>query len=407
MRTTRQTRSNNTVKDTFYWPDMTVSNAPLILTLALVQQCYASGGQSIAAGLCLISALCRSRPPQRKDVIRNTDAQGLPSANQLYVIPEAFKANPNNFHNRGLYSMWAHFVEFCVHNSVFFTKKYRDLTTEPFFQTSAYRENPHVPGAKRLDTFVQLSLGVSMSWKAQIAPSSVPLIEELHVPREVEEHVEPAAPNGARRFWNEGAAASYYHVPPSVSFEPAWNAPAVRVGDANDWGSSTLDIWDGTASESFDSWEHANVCSVSGHHDRAYSPDSVILSANRSVEGLGVDRPLCIDTNSMWDASCESGAPTDSTQIHAWRDGPGTMGFASRPSSFYFPPSEIDPSLSSLQLHTPMQHQQQQQQLQPQQLPPQLPYQLQHTSSISEFYPKSNRVSSNNNSLSMLDLDLR
>eukprot|EP01031_Cornospumella_fuschlensis_P027840 gene27840-33621_t len=118
VRTTRQTRSNTAVKDTFYWPDMT-----------------------------------------RKDVIRNTDSQGLPSANQMYMIPEAFKTNPSNFHNRGLYSLWMHFVEFCVHNSVFYTKRYRDITSEPFFTTSAYVENVHVVGAKRLRVFVQLSLG--------------------------------------------------------------------------------------------------------------------------------------------------------------------------------------------------------------------------------------------------------
>lgn len=78
----------------------------------------------------------------------------------MYVVPEAFKCNPGNFHNRGLYSTWMHFVEFCVHNSPFYTvKRFRDLTTEPFFLVSGYRENPHVPGAKRLDSFIRLSLG--------------------------------------------------------------------------------------------------------------------------------------------------------------------------------------------------------------------------------------------------------
>jgi hypothetical protein len=92
-------------------------------------------------------------------VIRHLDAQGLPTANQMYVIPDAFKSQPGNFHNRGLFSLWAHFVEFCIHNSIFYTKKYRDVTSEPFFQVSAYRENPHVPGAKRLEAFVRLSMG--------------------------------------------------------------------------------------------------------------------------------------------------------------------------------------------------------------------------------------------------------
>jgi hypothetical protein len=96
---------------------------------------------------------------QRREVIRHLDAQGLPTANQMYVIPDAFKSQPGNFHNRGLFSLWAHFVEFCIHNSIFYTKKYRDVTSEPFFQVSAYRENPHVPGAKRLEAFVRLSMG--------------------------------------------------------------------------------------------------------------------------------------------------------------------------------------------------------------------------------------------------------
>jgi hypothetical protein len=91
--------------------------------------------------------------------MKNVDPQGLPTANQMYVIPDAFRINQSNFHNRGLYSLWAHFVEFCLHNSVFYTKKLRDITSEPFFQLSAYRENPHIPGAKRLEVFIQLSLG--------------------------------------------------------------------------------------------------------------------------------------------------------------------------------------------------------------------------------------------------------
>lgn len=80
----------------------------------------------------------------------------------MYEIPEAFRLQPSNFHNRGLYSLWTHFVEFCVHNSVFYTtKRYRDITSEPFFMLSAYRDNPHVPNAKRLDVFIKLSMGKS------------------------------------------------------------------------------------------------------------------------------------------------------------------------------------------------------------------------------------------------------
>jgi hypothetical protein len=99
------------------------------------------------------------------------DPQGLPTANQMYVIPEAFKSNPSNYHNRGLYSMWAHFVEFCIHNSIFYNKKYRDISSEPFFLVSAYRENPHIPNAKRLDIFVRLSMGKSFSSSSAASPS--------------------------------------------------------------------------------------------------------------------------------------------------------------------------------------------------------------------------------------------
>lgn len=132
VRTTRQSKANSTVKDTFYWPDMT-----------------------------------------RKDVSRNVDMQGLPTANQMYIIPEAFKLNPLNYHNRGLYSLWAHFVEFCVHNSHYLARRFGDISSEPFFQISSYQENPHVPGAKRLDIFITLSMGRSYSSEKKLLLTSV------------------------------------------------------------------------------------------------------------------------------------------------------------------------------------------------------------------------------------------
>lgn len=94
--------------------------------------------------------------------MRNVDGQGLPTANQIYMIPEAFKVNPANFHNRGLYSLWAHFVEFCIHNNIYYSGKQRDLSSEAFFQISGYKENPHISGAKRLDVLIHLSLGKSI-----------------------------------------------------------------------------------------------------------------------------------------------------------------------------------------------------------------------------------------------------
>lgn len=89
---------------------------------------------------------------------RYLDAQGLPSVNQMYIIPEQFKFNPHNFHNRGLYSVWAHFVEYCIHNNVLTAKRFTDVSAEPFFEMSNYRDNPHVPQAKRLAVFLHLSM---------------------------------------------------------------------------------------------------------------------------------------------------------------------------------------------------------------------------------------------------------
>lgn len=82
----------------------------------------------------------------------------------MYIIPEAFKLNSNNYHNRGCYSLWAHFVEYCIYNAVFYSsKRYKDVSTEPFFQLSHYRKNPHIPGANRLDVFIKLSMSRSVS----------------------------------------------------------------------------------------------------------------------------------------------------------------------------------------------------------------------------------------------------
>lgn len=54
--------------------------------------------------------------------------------------------------------MWTHFVEFCIHNNVLVAKRGWDITEEPFFDISNYRDNPHVPKAKRLDIFIHLSM---------------------------------------------------------------------------------------------------------------------------------------------------------------------------------------------------------------------------------------------------------
>lgn len=135
-------------------------------------------------------------------MIKHLDTQGLPTANQMYLIPEAFKMHPSNFHNRGLYSLWAHFVEFCIHNSVFYSKKYRDVTSEPFFQVSAYRENPHIPGAKRLDVFVRLSMGKSFQLSTPSKVSSREPVMNALVEKQK---------NSLRRTWPEVALEE--HLP--------------------------------------------------------------------------------------------------------------------------------------------------------------------------------------------------
>ena len=60
------------IKDTFYWPDM-----------------------------------------ERKDICQQIDPYTrLPDPNQCYVIPYEFR-HSKTFHDRGIYSLWNHFVETC------------------------------------------------------------------------------------------------------------------------------------------------------------------------------------------------------------------------------------------------------------------------------------------------------
>lgn len=99
---------------------------------------------------------------QRKDINRYLDAQGLPDANQRYVIPESFSSSTCSFHNRGLYSLWNHFVEYCVHNSRLVEER-RRIENDNFFQVSNYLGNRHIFGTYRLKIFVHLSMVVETS----------------------------------------------------------------------------------------------------------------------------------------------------------------------------------------------------------------------------------------------------
>lgn len=283
---------------------------------------------------------------QRKDVIRNTDAQGLPSANQMYVIPDAFKTNPTNFHNRGLYSIWAHFVEFCVHNAIFYTKKYRDLTSEPFFQTCAYRENPHVPGAKRLDTFVQLSMGIAASNRVQLTQTATnPLVEEMRIaaPREEQKEREFSGAVGKssavltrRSTWSEGQFKSVLPTTlGTTSMDEGSNlsTPVFRPLDVD--FNTSMDTYVTPARTAFVKQQPLRYSQAtnspptlgrfSPQPRNEISPDSVIL-ANHSLdvsEGIreeDEEAAFMIDVpdaesiqNSLWE-----GMVSDTTRIDPW-----------------------------------------------------------------------------------------
>lgn len=94
---------------------------------------------------------------QRKDITRQLDAQGLPDANQRYIIPESFASAFSSFHNRGLYSVWNHFVEFCVNNNRIQAEN-KLMEMDAFFQVSDYLGNRHIFGTYRLKIFVHLSM---------------------------------------------------------------------------------------------------------------------------------------------------------------------------------------------------------------------------------------------------------
>jgi hypothetical protein len=137
VKTTRQSKADNSIKDTFYWPDMTVSRSTRFSRLFKLSH-------------ILIMRV------QRRDICRFLDAQGLPDANQRYVIPESFASLMSSFHNRGIYSIYNHFAEFCVHNNRL-DEEHRPIEHDNFFQISSYLGNRHVFGTYRLKMFVHLS----------------------------------------------------------------------------------------------------------------------------------------------------------------------------------------------------------------------------------------------------------
>jgi hypothetical protein len=44
------------------------------------------------------------------------DPYGLPDVNQMYVVPDSFALAHASMHNKAIFSLWAHFSEFCSLN---------------------------------------------------------------------------------------------------------------------------------------------------------------------------------------------------------------------------------------------------------------------------------------------------
>jgi hypothetical protein len=286
----------------------------------------------------------------------------------MYVIPEAFRSNPMNFHNRGLFSVWAHFVEYCLHNSVFYTKRYRDITSEPFFQTSAYRENPHVPGAKRLDVFVHLSLGISIFNRSHLGAPNVGLVEEVNAPipsalsssnREESEDDSTASnlrtfsmsarPKVARKSWPEVTLkqpAQIYQQSIGANIEDNmsnWPTPAKNPADTFGFNSMSFDAYDKDAIPALNTHQGPAIKGTGSPPPEEYfqyvagsrrgsvqdrfspqrrptlSPDSVILS-NRSIEYTMKENDV-VSHDELYDDSHSSfweGMHTDSTKVEPW-----------------------------------------------------------------------------------------
>jgi hypothetical protein len=104
------------------------------------------------------------------------DYLGLPSVNQPYEIPIEFGERVNDYHDRAIFSIWAHFVSYCykINHDKSSSPDHWDQSSyvdSPYSKTSLVSpskndmdnddptsmKNKHVRGAKRLRTFVALS----------------------------------------------------------------------------------------------------------------------------------------------------------------------------------------------------------------------------------------------------------
>lgn len=84
------------------------------------------------------------------------DNNGLPDSNQEYNIPESFKYHYSNYHNKGVYSLWNHFVEFCAENKKLEDKN-MNIEDSEYFGDYNRSYNRHLIHCKRLDVFLEYS----------------------------------------------------------------------------------------------------------------------------------------------------------------------------------------------------------------------------------------------------------
>lgn len=120
-RPSKQTKHSIGPKDTFFWPDM------------------------------------------RKDhIYQRLDHMGLPDVHQSYQIPSHFCHPMADVHNKAIFSIWGHFVDFCMKSSW-------ENCPKQFYKRDSYDEedclctaNKYLPESKRLDVFVTLSCGMNI-----------------------------------------------------------------------------------------------------------------------------------------------------------------------------------------------------------------------------------------------------
>ena len=132
-------------KDTFYWPDMSKEQ---------IQLCYESD-------------------------------TGLPSCDQPYEVPTSFsevQKDGNSFHNRALFSLWNHFVDYIV--SV-------NLDQVQVQQQSASEEkqtaNKHLTSTSRLPIFVNLASFDNLKLSSKRVDCEDTIISKRYIPPQSDE----------------------------------------------------------------------------------------------------------------------------------------------------------------------------------------------------------------------------